>query len=499
MDWVDWRRFIIDRSTDELRFRVENLRAVDSSSLLECHAGLQVGVGPLAILGNNPWRLAEVVETWGLSNFPRWELLPMYLGAAKLDLTRCQAGDKPFWMTELQGGHGSNGLARSRNMRPQDIRLWNWVSVACGAKGVIYWTYHTEATGTESSGFGLVARDGSATERVLEAADDNRVIQAHWDILEKYAPRPEVAILFDQDCSLLAFAMSGNEDASTNSFRGYAKALWECDLWVDYIEPASLHENRYKALIVPWHLVGKKETCDLLREYVEGGGTLVLETGFGMYDERMIFNAVIPPYGLAETFGYREGESYYIQGSGASANPDLIVGQTSEQLEETPPSERVYTDGQLEFTDPVTVTIKANTFLTPITSQNATVIAKYQSTPVAAKKNVGRGQVYYIGTDLGASIESGDKGGIHLLRTILSAVVQPVVTGDKVRPRLIEGTDRSLLLLFNESAEDQVAEIKLPSRYRRATELYTGATQTIEKNRLKARVGFESVSVLLLE
>src|SRR5262249_8939145 len=159
------------------------------------------------------------------------------------------AGSKDFWMTELQGGHGSQGLWRSPKMRPQDIRFWNWLAVAAGAKGIIYWAYHAEATGTEATGFGLVARDGSATERVSEAACNNRLIQSHWDMLKAYRPKPEVAILFDQDNTLLAYAMSGQEDASSESFRGYYKVLWNSDLWADFIEPASLGKPDYKVLI----------------------------------------------------------------------------------------------------------------------------------------------------------------------------------------------------------------------------------------------------------
>jgi beta-galactosidase GanA len=499
MDWVDWRRYIIERSTSELRFRVENVRASDTKSLLECHAGLQVAVGPIAILGNNPWRLAEVVETWGLSNFPRWELMPAYLGTSRLELTRCNAAGKPFWMTELQGGHGNSGLARSRYMRPRDIRLWNWIAVVTGAKGVIYWAYHTEATGTESSGFGLVARDGSATERVLEAADDNRLIQAHWDVIENYLPKPEIAILFDQDNSLLTFAMTGNEDASTESFRGYYKALWQCDFLADFIEPESLPGSQYKVIIAPWHLIGKKETCDKLRQFVEAGGTLLLETAFGMYDERMIYNPVIPPYGLDEAFGYREGESYYIQGGGQAANPDLILGNKTAKMQSIPASERVYLDGHLDFTAPITTTVQANTFLTPITTSSGTVLAKYGTTPVAAMKKLGKGQVYYFGTNLGASIEAGDDGGIELVRATLKGILQPVVTADKVRPRLIEGKTRSLLVVCNTGAEDESATIRLPARFRRATDLYSNDAQTVQDNSIRIVVPYEGVSVLRLE
>jgi beta-galactosidase GanA len=494
LDWVDWRRFIIDRSTDEMRFRVDNVRAVDSQHVLESHAGSQVVVDPMSVIGINTWRLAEVVETWGLSNFPRWHPMPTtptYLGAARLDITRSNAGNKPFWMTELQGGHGSSGLFQSPHMRPRDIRLWNWMAVASGAKGLLYWAYHTEATGTEATGFGLVARDGSATERVLEAAEDNRLIQAHWDIIKDHRPKPEVAILFDQDNALLTFAMSGNEEVSTDSFRGYYKALWNCDHWVDFIEPTSLGKAAYKVIMVPWHLVGKKETCEALRHFVEGGGTLILEAAFGTYDERCFYNPVVPPYGLAEAFGYREKESYYLY-AGTESHPIEVP-------KNIPAAERIYFEPEIEFSEPVPVRVKGHTFLTPIEISSASCIATCQGLPVAAMKKLGKGQVYYFGTNLGASIEAGDKGGIELLRTIVTRVVQPAVTADKVRPRLIEGPTRSLLVVFNDTVEDQTASVKLPARYRRATDLYGKQEVTIQESTLRINVPFEGASVLRLD
>jgi len=488
MDWVDWRRFMIDRSTDEMRFRVDNLRAVDKHSLLESHVYTQAAVLPIALSGINPWRLAELVETWGLSNFPRWSEAPTYLGAAQLELTRVAAAEKPFWTTELQGGHGSRGIHRSRKMRPRDIRLWNWLLVAMGGKGIIYWCYDTEATGMESTGFGLVDRDGSPTERVLEAAEDHRLIQSNWDIIKDYKSKPEVAILVDLDNALLTFAMSGQEDASVDSFRGYYKALWNSDLAVDFIEPKSLNKNHYRVIIVPWHLIGKKETCDQLRQFVEAGGTLLIETGFGTYDEHMIFNPAVPPFGLTDVFGYREGETLYIEGASGHA-------ATTENM---PASERVYVDGHLDFSEPLAVRVKAHTFLTPLIIGSATVIAKYESTPVAAMKKVGRGQIFYFGTNLGASIEAGDQGGMDIVRAIVTHAVQPLVTADKVRPRLLEAPNGSLLMVFNDGIEDQTASIKLPSRYIHATDLYSNETHTVQGEAIEIKVPFEGVTVLRL-
>ena len=490
IDWVDWRRFMIERSTEEMRFRVKTLRSVDTRSILESHVFCQAAIYPLALQAVNPWRLAELMEYWGLSDFPRWLGSPIYFGAAQIELTRAAAAGKPFWITELQGGHGSGGIRRSPQMRPRDIRLWNWMLVAMGGKGIIYWCYLTEATGTESTGFGLVERDGSASERVLEAAQDHQLIKAEWDIIKDYKPRVDVAVLVDIDNALLTFAMSGNEDASTKSFAGYYKALWNSDLLVDFVEPQSLqNSDRYRVIIAPWHLIGKKDTCDQLRRFVESGGTLLLETGFASYDEHMVYNPVVPAFGLAEAFGYREQESLYMMAD---------HGNNSPKPEDLPESERVYVEGQLSFTEPISATIKAHTFLTPISTTSAKVIATYESTPVAAVKKVGKGQVYYIGTNLGASIEGGSQPGVELVRAIVTQAVRPVVASDKVRPRLIESANGSLLVVFNDHITDQTAEIRVPDHYKQAVDVYSRQSQIIQDNKVQVNVPFEGVSVFRL-
>ena len=491
LDWVDWRRYIIERSTDEMRFRVGHVRAADSRHVIEGHAGRKHPIDAITVDGVNDWRLANLVDVWGFSHFPRWESLPVFYGAAVMDLTRSCAGSKEFWMTELQGGHGSNGLWRSPQMRPRDIRLWNWLAVAAGAKGIIYWAYHAEATGKEATGFGLIARDGTATERVLEAAEDNRLIQAHWDLIKDYRPRPEVAILTDEDNGLLTYAMTGNEDPFTSSLRGYYKALWNSDLWVDFIEPASLGKSSYKVLIVPWHLMGKAETCDQLRRFAEAGGTLILETAFGMFDERCFYNPVIPPYGLAEVFGYREKESLYLQNR-TEGQPLLVPPNL-------PLSEKIYYEPVIEFSRPIRTKVRAHTFLTPIEIRRATPIAECNGITVGATMKVGRGEVYYFGTNLGASIMEGDDNGIELLRAIVNRVVRPPVSCDKLRPRLVEGSTRGLLAVFNDTVEDQPGIIKLPPKYRKARDIHEGREYSVGQNMVRLTVPFQSVAVLLLE
>ena len=63
----------------------------------------------------------------------------------------------------------------------------------------------------------------------------------------------------------------------------------------------------------------------------------------------------------------------------------------------------------------------------------------------------------------------------------------------------MEGSKRSLLLVFNDGIEDQAASIQLPARYTRATDLYTNRTQTIGANTIQITVPFEGVSIHRLE
>jgi beta-galactosidase GanA len=494
-DWVDWRRYIVDRSTKYMHFRAGAVKAVDDKHVMESHGAHHPPVESGVESGTNAWRLAEVVDVWGLSLFPRRWNAPgiserwMQAGpgdvAAKFEITRSNAAGKDFWLTELQGGHSNRGLYRGPQMRPQDIRTYNWLAVATGARGIIYWAYLAESTGSEATGFGLVTRDGETTDRADEAAVNKRLIQMHWDILKEYKPRPQVAILTDQDNAILAYAMSGNEEVSTKSFKGYYKALWNMDLWADFIEPASIAKSNYKVIIAPWHLIGKKETCEALRRFVEAGGTLIVESSFGLFDERFFANPVVPPWGLDEAFGYKEQES--------------LMMNTEARPQPMPPSDAIYYEPEIAFTAPMRVGVKANTYLTPIAISSATPIATCEGKTVAAMKKAGKGTVYYIGTNLGASITGGSRGGVELLRAMIAPLVGAEATAEKVRPRLIEGAKQSLLVVFNESAEEQSDLVALKTRYRKATNIHSGKEVAVGENGIRVTVPYQDVVVFLLE
>ena len=63
---------------------------------------------------------------------------------------------------------------------------------------------------------------------------------------------------------------------------------------------------------------------------------------------------------------------------------------------------------------------------------------------------------------------------------------------------LIESKSGSLLIVFSDQITDQAVKIQLPSRYKKAMNIYGNQSQNITGSAVDIQVPFEGVSVLLL-
>lgn len=515
-DWLDWRRFVMDSQTDNMAFRASLIRSLDPDRLIESHAAHQPPLTEAALSATNGWDLAKHVDVWGLSLFPRWTGISPAMGAARFDIVRSNARGHDFWLCELQGGHANTGLRRSRAMRPRDVRLWNWLSIAYGAKGIIYWNYHAEATGREASGFGLVDRAGRDTTRSKEATRTWQIIQAHEAIVSDYRPRPTVAVLFDYDTALLDFAMEGNEKQVTASHQGYYQALWDADVHVDYVRPCDLGIAEYAVLIVPWTLIGKMETVEKCKGFVERGGTLLLESGFGLFNEQSFMNPHVPPEGLVEVFGFEEQESHFIEHDPQEGHADALRSgdktaddatssdrdreRRDEKGDPTLDEEEVYAHPYITLRAPLSGTLRATTFLTPLRVLDAEPIGYHNEEVVAVRKQVGKGHMYYVGTNVGASINQGDPFARALVIRIVRDATKPQVQGNVLRPRLIATEHGALLVIVNDGRQERVDGVTLADeRWTKAYDLYADESVPVERGVLTVAVPAEDVRVFRLD
>lgn len=296
-DMMDWRRFWLYNLAEWLKRRVEAARRGAPGKLIQTHSASAdyMGAssnGALGIELSDEFLLAREVDVFGLSSFPKW-----LMGETKRDYDLshllqseiiCAASrEKVFYQAELQGGAGVPGFLAHKVPKREDIRIWNWNTIAAGGKGVVYWQYAPEPAGMESPGFGLTGFNGENTERSLEAGRCAKLFEAYE--LDRSRPVPAInGIYLSRNADLLLFAAGAQEEKYAHSIYGVFKSCTEGGIPVrfvhgDYMESA--WEEGLRVLYVPMSLSLSDEEQSRILKFAGMGGRVVLEAAAGLYSE----------------------------------------------------------------------------------------------------------------------------------------------------------------------------------------------------------------------
>ena len=296
-DMMDWRRFWLYNLAEWLKRRVEAARRGAPGKLIQTHSASAdyMGAssnGALGIELSDEFLLAREVDVFGVSSFPKW-----LMGETKRDYDLshllqseiiCAASrEKVFYQAELQGGAGVPGFLAHKVPKREDIRIWNWNTIAAGGKGVVYWQYAPEPAGMESPGFGLTGFNGENTERSLEAGRCAKLFEAYE--LDRSRPVPAInGIYLSRNADLLLFAAGAQEEKYAHSIYGVFKSCTEGGIPVrfvhgDYMESA--WEEGLRVLYVPMSLSLSDEEQSRILEFAGMGGRVVLEAAAGLYSE----------------------------------------------------------------------------------------------------------------------------------------------------------------------------------------------------------------------
>jgi len=293
-DMIDWRRFWLENHADWLSSRVEAVKAAAPDKLAMTHVPFsgylgQCGEGGLGQTLTDEFLLADRVEQFGLTSFPKWLMGNDFVQhLMNVELVAAASGGKPFWQSELQSGGGLWGIEGNPVALPEEIRLWNWNALAGGAKGVLYWQWRPEPSGLESPGFGLTALDGGPSERTVAAGEVARSILAESGFHGATAALPVNGIYVSRNADLFAFAAGRGEKLYAQALYGAYEATYSAGIPVRFVHGDRFKEasEKLSVLYVPAAFSLSGEETIMLAEFAAGGGTLVLEACAGMYDER---------------------------------------------------------------------------------------------------------------------------------------------------------------------------------------------------------------------
>jgi beta-galactosidase len=307
---LDWLQHRIDKAYELFDWRIAFYRKLDSKHLVTCH-GVAGTLESYASATHNEWMAAKRVDVYGLTWVQSRHGTEPWRQWQSFDLTRAGARGKPFWHAEAQGGPlwmQPQLLGKPREdgrvTEPEDVRIWNMISFAGGAHGLLYCRYRPLLDGPLFGAFGAIGMDGSVTPRAAMAGKTLTWANAHPEIWKSRPIRGDVGLLFVPEAQLFNYVQQLSTDFYAASMHGAYQAFFDQNLQPDFVALDNIGE--YKLIYLAYPVMMKPETVAKLKEYVSNGGTLICEGLPAYFGEHGHVGEVQPNYGLDEVFGARE-------------------------------------------------------------------------------------------------------------------------------------------------------------------------------------------------
>ena len=481
-DVLDWHDFRIDDFHEQVQWRANVLRQADPDHPITSHSKAT----PLSRMHdrlNHDWMAADIVELFGFTWGAHKAGIAPWKQFNAVDLTRSAARGKPFWHAEAIGGptwNSDRGRDEGKVVTPEQIRLWNMVSFAGGAQGILNPRWRPLLGGVLFGAYGFYGMDGSRTDRSAMASTI-----AKWGRADAQKPlwaadpvKGDIGIVVVQESQLHAHAYSqkgGDAKAYVHSVHGAYRGFFDNNIQADWVYID--HIDDYEVLYLPHPLMLKRATAERLKRWVEAGGTLISEGAPGYFAERGIVGEEQPNSGLDALFGVRESEVEF----GRNIHQDMT-----------------YTlDGR-------TLPVGLNHQEYEVTSAQA--VGRFDNGAVAVADNrFGRGRTRLVGAFPGyAHYHDRSEATRAAFADLLAwAGVERHVTLDArgVVARLHRQGDDLYLWIVNHNRSDTAVDLRLASALGRFSDSYLHwglENARVRDSRVRVTVGGEDATIVKL-
>jgi beta-galactosidase len=222
----------------------------------------------------------------------------------------------PIWFNEFTaGGPGYYGT-------PGRSRMYAYLGLVMGAQGILAWTFNSHTGGEEQALFGLLDHDSTPSWKVDEFAR----IASEFKELSRYgfprATHPQVAIAYSFD-SRIASSPNGPSNTTRAYFappysdqvQGAFEPVFRANLDAAIINVGHDSLMPYKLVIVPADYLMDEASAKAIRDFVAGGGTVVMTALSAKVDEHGQWFQTPLPGRLSDVFGLKTNAFYTVEQS----------------------------------------------------------------------------------------------------------------------------------------------------------------------------------------
>ncbi|MEO5997853.1 MAG: beta-galactosidase [Chitinophagaceae bacterium] len=474
-DAMDWEEFRLAKKDRLFRHRAELFRNLDKKHLITAHKGGQ------ASLDADEWSSAAAVDIWGLTWVASRHGDAPWMQFEAIDIVRGQAREKPFWHAEAEAGSlwmqpQVTGRPREdgRITYEKDVSLWNMISMAAGAKGILYPRWRPLLDGPLFGAFGPMGMDGSVTPKAERAGKVAHWANANPKLWQSGPVKGDIAIAFVPETQL--FDLSASSQYYAESVRGAYQAFFDSNIQVDFVHIDNVKE--YPIIYLPYAVMLKQETANKLLKYVENGGQLICEGLPGYWGDGGHVGEVQPNLGLDKLFGARQK---YVE-----FTPDLL-----DTLKLQVRGSKI--DGRY--------------FLQQYSAEGGNIVGTFSNgSPAAVENKFGRGKTLLIGSFPGggyARHHSAETRKFFAGLLEWGNVSQRVISSDpEVKVRLHEGVGGKYLWVVNATRTSREVTIRLSDKVKvsqAGKDLWSGKSASLNNNEIKITVDDRDAAVIPLQ
>ena len=235
--------------------------------------------------GTDDWKLAEQVDHFGISFYPKtggrllklnepWLRRLTFAGAFS-------AGRGRFLISEMQS-HCYSEIFTAERVAPDELLDWNLEALFEGSGGTIYWKWEPFKAGFQLGGRGLVLADGTLSKRAAAVARFSRLLADHPD-LTSLTPARRAAVLYDRTSNFTVKAINNRirgiigDDQCARARFGVALSAAERNVPLAVVTPDQIRHgglDGVSLLFLPCQLVMDPPLADDLLRFLDAGGTI---------------------------------------------------------------------------------------------------------------------------------------------------------------------------------------------------------------------------------
>ena len=205
--------------------------------------------------------------------------------AMTYDLMRSLGGGRP-WVLMEQATVKVNWRERNVPKKPGQMRLWSHGAVAHGADGIMFFQWRASKAGAEKFHSAMVPHVKPEDSRSWREVKQLGAELEKLDRLLGARGAAQVAILLDWE-SWWALELDSRPSTAVRMLDGvysFYKPLFEANVPVDFAHPEA-DLSQYRVVIAPnLYLVSDRAALNI-KDFVAGGGTLVMSFFSGIVDE----------------------------------------------------------------------------------------------------------------------------------------------------------------------------------------------------------------------